>query len=1100
MDYEDYFDRLYTDSKKIYNIASEARSKGLDPEVTVEIPIVGNLAERVEKLLIDYNVEGVSKIIEETLKTMDREAAAIHVAKKIVKDGKDSREKLIEKALRVSLAILTEGVLIAPIDGLSHVEIVKEGNTDYLAIYYSGPIRASGGTGQALTILIADILRRDLGIGKYVATRDEIERFKEEIPLYKQVQHLQYLPSPEEIEEIIKNIPVSIYGDRTEDVDVTGYINLPRVKTDGVRGGACLVIAEGLSLKATKIMKYVNALNLDGWNFLNVIIKRSSENSGKSSEQKYLKDGVVAGRPILSHPSRPGGFRLRYGRSRNTGLAAVGINPATLYVLDQFVVAGTQLKLECPGKAGAVSPCDTIDGPIIELMDGSVTHINTIEEYTIVKNKIKKILDLGEILISYGEFLENNHPLLPGSYSIEWHILELFKKNADKEDIDLSIYNPSFNESYKISKKYNIPMHPSFNLFWHDLSVEEIIAISLWIEKNYDCYDNALKIKKNDDIIKILHKLGIQFSLEDNFIKLDIERAKSLVIPLGLRFENDEISRDKKIPEQLKDPMELVSELAGIKIVRKAPTRIGARMGRPEKADIRHMEKVNTLFPADKYVKEDLIKNGYIKIISVEMNKRRCPACKTETYKHLCPDCLMHTDMMNSTQVYNIDIGELLTSAKQMLNTSSTINKIKFVEGLISGYKVPEDIRKGVLRAQHGIYVFKDGTVRYDMVDLPLTHFKPAEVGTEISKLHELGYDADIFGQPLTSDEQIVELKVHDVILPIKAGDHLVKVSKFIDDELEKIYKISPFYNAYNRSDLIGAYIAALAPHTSGAVIGRIAGYSSIDGCYAHPYFHASKRRNCDGDEDGIMLLMDAFLNFSKQYLPKTNGGLMDAPLLLTYRIDPSEIDKEVQNLDVMPLYPLEMYNAAEHGKMPKEVDKYIDNVSKRIHGEHMYDRLSFTHDVTDISTGPHESIYKSDSKMDDKIRAVNRLMEKIRAVDIDDAVALMIEHHLMKDINGNMSGFYKQQFRCKKCKTTYRRIPLTGRCRTIDAGSLCNGEIIRNINIGNITKYIHIVRELSEKYNIPEYIKNKIKKLDNDIKVISSDSVSSLDSFGENP
>ena len=36
---------------------------------------------------------------------------------------------------------------------------------------------------------------------------------------------------------------------------------------------------------------------------------------------KYMKD-IIAGRPVLGDPSAPGGFRLRYGRSRNSGLAA----------------------------------------------------------------------------------------------------------------------------------------------------------------------------------------------------------------------------------------------------------------------------------------------------------------------------------------------------------------------------------------------------------------------------------------------------------------------------------------------------------------------------------------------------------------------------------------------------------------------------------------------------------------------------------------------------------------------------------------------------------------------------------------------------------
>ena len=39
------------------------------------------------------------------------------------------------------------------------------------------------------------------------------------------------------------------------------------------------------------------------------------------------------------------------------------------------------------------------------------------------------------------------------------------------------------------------------------------------------------------------------------------------------------------------------------------------------------------------------------------------------------------------------------------------------------------------------------------------------------------------------------------------------------------------------------------------------------------------------------MLLLDGLINFSRSYLPETRGGTMDAPLVLTTRIDPAEVD-----------------------------------------------------------------------------------------------------------------------------------------------------------------------------------------------------------------
>ena len=58
----DYFDRLEADTKALYEIANEARSKGLDVETKSEVPLAKDLAERVEGLV---GPEGVAKRIKE---------------------------------------------------------------------------------------------------------------------------------------------------------------------------------------------------------------------------------------------------------------------------------------------------------------------------------------------------------------------------------------------------------------------------------------------------------------------------------------------------------------------------------------------------------------------------------------------------------------------------------------------------------------------------------------------------------------------------------------------------------------------------------------------------------------------------------------------------------------------------------------------------------------------------------------------------------------------------------------------------------------------------------------------------------------------------
>ena len=82
-----------------------------------------------------------------------------------------------------------------------------------------------------------------------------------------------------------------------------------------------------------------------------------------------------------------------------------------------------------------------------------------------------------------------------------------------------------------------------------------------------------------------------------------------------------------------------------------------------------------------------------------------------------------------------------------------------------------------------------------------------------------------------------------------------------------------PIYNAYSIDDLIGHLIVGLAPHTSVGIIGRIIGYTDSQVCLGSPIWHSAKRRDCDGDADSIMLLTDAFLNFSYYFFQKKLVG-----------------------------------------------------------------------------------------------------------------------------------------------------------------------------------------------------------------------------------
>ncbi|RLI76549.1 DNA polymerase II large subunit [Archaeoglobales archaeon] len=1105
---KEYHSRLFDALNEAYEIAKIARKKGFDPSLDVEIPIARNMAERVENLI---GLKGLAnRILELEKEGIDREAMCFKIAEEIVegKFGNFDKEELVDKAIRTSVAILTEGVVAAPIEGIAKVRIDKNfDGTYFLRIYYAGPIRSAGGTAQVISVLIGDLVRRKLGLGKFKPTEEEILRYIEEIPLYKKVANLQYLPSDEEIRLIVSNCPICIDGEPTEDAEVSGYRNLPRIETNRVRGGMALVIAEGVALKAPKLKKMVDELNLNGWEWLEKLIKKDTEKKDvkPKPKDKYLSD-IVAGRPVFSHPSRKGGFRLRYGRARNSGFATVGINPATMVILGNFIAIGTQLKIELPGKAGGVVPVTSIEGPTVRLINGDVVKINSIKEAIKYKDEVDKVLDVGEILINYGDFLENNHHLPPSSYVFEWWIQEVKDKipRRDYRKIDED-------EALKLCDEYNIPLHPDYTYLWHDISVEELNYLrdtipKAKIEGKYG--KSFLVIDLDEKLKEILEKLLVEHKIRDD--KIVVEKWKAFVRCLGLNYDLKPILHCEG-----GDVLELVVKLSGLDVRAKAPTRIGARMGRPEKAKERKMSPPpHILFPlghaggktrdiknainhtssynavkgeifvevATRICKECGRQSFWLKCECGGLTEQiyQCQSCKSKTKNEICK-CGGET---KGYQRRKVNLKILYDRALENLEERNVFGTIKGVIGMTSKNKIPERLEKGILRAKHGVSVFKDGTIRYDMTDLPLTHFKPKEINVSVEKLKELGYSVDYKGNELKNENQIVELKCQDIILSKSAAEYLVKVANFIDDLLVKLYGLEPFYNAKKPEDLIGHLVIGLAPHTSAGVLGRIIGYADVLAGYAHPYFHAAKRRNCDGDEDCVMLLLDGLINFSKSFLPDKRGGHMDAPLVLTAIIDPREVDSEVHNMDVVENYPIEFYEATLRYSDPKELTHLIERVENRLQSDFRYCNLKFTHNTEDIGMGVKESAYKSLSKMQDKVKAQMEVAEKTIAVDEHDVAERVINTHFLPDIIGNLRAFSRQEFRCVKCNEKYRRIPLAGKC------TKCGGNLTLTVHGGSIKKYLEISKYLIEKYNVSEYTKQRLMLIDLEIKSLFENEV----------
>jgi DNA polymerase II large subunit len=1115
--YHRYVESLESKLEQLYAISEKAREKGHDPALKPECKVAKDLADLVEGLV---GPKGVAESMRELSTKLPREELAFKITEEIAygKFGHMEPEAVAEQAIRTALAILTEGLTAAPLQGVAKVKIkTNYDRTRYLAIYFAGPIRSAGGTDQALTLVVGDFLRRLLGLDRYKPTKEETSRFIEEVRLYERsVGRFQYHVSDEELRRALQWLPVEVTGTESDPVEVSSFRNLPRIETNRVRGGALRVVNDGVIGRAPKVFTIIEKLGFQGWDWLKEIRGKSEKKSAG------FMDDVIAGRPVFSFPSRRGGFRLRYGRARNTGLAAVGIHPATMLVLQGFLAAGTQLRLELPGKGGIVVPVDTVEPSIVRLKNGSVIRVS-VENFSEIKDEIEKILFLGDILISFGDFLYNSKQLAPSGYVEEWWAEDLQKAIMEKfngcvesatentkiplDKVKAFLENPftnkpCFKEAIALSLSLGVPLHPCFTFFWSNLaSIEELGTLRKWLADSeiQDGEDTVCKIvgEMEADVKHSLEIICLPHKVSNGKIIIEDENACAFAFSLGYGVShNVDFSSAKSV-------LEAVSWLSGVQVREKAPTLVGARMGRPEKAKRREMRPpVHVLFPVGLAggAQRDIGEAAKKEPIFVEIVKRKCPICKTFTFRVKCSTCGSETILEKICPQCGRNLKEdecpvckIPTKAhqKQVVNfkelLESTCNRLgvsipkllKGVKGLTNETKSPEIIEKGILRAKYDLSVYKDGTIRFDVTNAPLTHFKPSEIGVTVERLKQLGYTHDICGAPLTNSNQICELRLQDIVIPVNCAEYFIQVANFIDELLVKVYGLSHYYNVKQAKDLIGQLVVGLAPHTSVGILGRIIGFTNLNVCYAHPIWHSAKRRDCDGDEDALMLALDTLLNFSRVYLPAQIGGIMDAPLLLISVVNTQEVQRQAHDVDVANIYPIEFYEKTLENLQSKQVSRIVDLIEHRLSTEAQFEGFNFTTPVSNINMGNPKSAYKKFKTMIEKLNSQLELAEKIEAVDAKKVALKVLTTHFIRDIAGNLRAFSTQGFRCKTCNKRFRRLPLRGKCPA------CGGQLTLTVYRGGIEKYLEAAQHLIEKYELPQYYAQRILLMKEEINAL---------------
>jgi len=1137
MNTQTYFENLKKEVDKVYAVANSARAKGFDPVDEVEIPLAMNMAEKVVGIIGTLYPQMMGSGIAERILELEKKygkldaTVSFKIAEEVAKQKFckfDNLIEAIEAGIRIGFGYQTIGVVSSPLEGFTGLKVRKTYNgKDYLEASFAGPIRSAGTTASVICLMIIDYLREIFGFAKYDPTEDEIKRVWTELDhFHDRITNLQYMPLEEEALFLARNMPIQVAGDASEKIEVPNYKNLSRVDTDYLRSGFCLIMAEGLAQKAAKGFRLYNnakkkGVEMTGFDWISEYVKLHEKlTSGKEKKKEdavpvYIKD-LVAGRPVFGHPSRSGSFRFRYGRGRNSGFSAVSLHPATMAVTDGFIAIGTQLKIEKPTKGCAVASCDKIDGPIVKLFNGSVKKLKTKEEAKKYYPDIDEIVYLGDMLFPFSDVLNRNSKLVKSGYVEEWWELELKEKISEEK---INGFEIGFGDAVKLSRENEIPLNPKFIFYWTQISKEEFKGLIEWLKNSKVQKKIIFPYNKEEQEEfelgkRALELLGVEHEVTLENVVLSEKNSKALLFNLGLDFNLEKegnlreeiLELEKKVDFENEKVLEEINKICELEIKDKVGEFIGSRMGRPEKSKLRKLTgSPNMLFPVGN-------EGGRLRSLQAacEVGKvygafplNYCEKCDKETIYRTCENCgsktkkefyfprtkeksfskKIESSLLEGLgyQSRQLDINFYYQNALKVLGMTKNEAPvlIKGIRGMSSEEKIMEHLVKGVLRAKYGLQVNKDGTIRIDATELPITHFKPKEISVSVEKLKEIGYDKDFNGNDLKNEEQILELMPHDVILPCspdsldeKCDDVFMNISNFIDELLKKFYGLEKFYDIKKKEDLVGKLGVFMAPHNCAGVICRFIGFSKTQGLLASPYMHAAVRRDCDGDEAAVMLLGDVLLNFSRKFLPSHRGGTQDAPLVLNAKIDAGEVDDQILDLEVVPEgnYPLELYKKAEQGLHSSEVKSIsiVKNVLKE--GKNPFKGIGFTHDTTNFNEGVLCSSYKLLGTMQEKVQHQMALVEKIRAVDAPDTARLVIERHFIRDMRGNLRKFSQQEFRCVACNEIIRRPPLNGIC------PVCKGKLIFTIHEGGIKKYLQPALDLAKSYNLSKYLQQNLE------------------------
>ena len=526
LEFQDYVKQIKKTLKAQIQLANDARDTKYDPCSTIEPIITHSSTDTILSILNIPNLENyLPKLI---IQHDNLLLLAADVSKQIVNGRfvKKPREELFLLALQCVFVILSWGQCSVPKEYIHRVSINPK--TNHLTLFFTNTIRSVPGVIIGQTMLIADYLRSILHLNRFHSTPDIIGRYEEEFEIYTKITHRFNRIGQQYLRIFIQNIGVELTSEPYERIEVKKYRNLPRL-TNHLRMGLCVGL-ERIFQDLQQLIHQKLKAGIPEWEWLDNL-KFDLETIDKQFDYKDVKST----QPLIAQSNTPGGFRLRYGSSRITGLGTIGIHPVTM-TLTGLLSSGSTIQLDISNSFFAVTPVDSIMGPLIELLDGSFRRISSINEFDSIEEDIIQIWELGDILIHPAD-IDPAEQFILSAWTEEWWSQELEKiitanrsvldkiisqtRVSQKEINDLIDYplrfHPSWDLAYSISKHSQVPLHPRYSLNWNEIAVSDFILLV-----NHITEDENTLLPRHPEVERILKQLGAPYEIQKGELSSNI--------------------------------------------------------------------------------------------------------------------------------------------------------------------------------------------------------------------------------------------------------------------------------------------------------------------------------------------------------------------------------------------------------------------------------------------------------------------------------------------------------------------------------------------------------------------------------------------------